>query len=208
MSWEEVGSFIGAFHQWAMVTVGMLIACFAFSTGTSTHDGLGIAFAVCEELIRTRALVFFATHFQELASSLPAYHNVVNLHLETEVNIACEATRQRRIMCTEWLTLYQRLLSTDQASFTSIVSQMDLPRRSITVMYRIWWTWNALASLLLTIFTTVIGLSLAKTMSLPGGITQRAEEISTSLTRLQENARRESESDKVIARRRALAQVG
>jgi DNA mismatch repair protein MSH4 len=53
--------------------------------GTSTHDGLGIAFAVCEELIHNRSLVFFATHFQELTTTLTAYHNVVNLHLETEV---------------------------------------------------------------------------------------------------------------------------
>lgn len=57
----------------------------ARSIGTSTHDGLGIAFAVCEELIHTRAFVLFATHFQDLASSLTVYHNVVNLHLETEV---------------------------------------------------------------------------------------------------------------------------
>lgn len=71
-----------------MVTTGTLITCFAINIGTSTHDGLGIAFAVCEELIHIRALVFFATHFQELTSSLPAYHNVVNLHLETEVSIA------------------------------------------------------------------------------------------------------------------------
>lgn len=53
--------------------------------GTSTHDGLGIAYAVCEELIQIKALVFFATHFQELAHALEVYHNVVNMHLKTEV---------------------------------------------------------------------------------------------------------------------------
>ncbi|KAG0359943.1 hypothetical protein BG005_011813 [Podila minutissima] len=53
--------------------------------GTSTHDGLGIAYAVCEELIQIKAIVFFATHFQELAHTLEAYHNVVNMHLETEL---------------------------------------------------------------------------------------------------------------------------
>ncbi|KAI1315559.1 MutS protein msh4 [Mortierella claussenii] len=55
--------------------------------GTSIHDGLGISFAVCEELVHSRALVFFATHFQELTSCLAVYHNVVNLHLETEASI-------------------------------------------------------------------------------------------------------------------------
>jgi len=56
------------------------------SIGTSTHDGLGIAYAVCEELIQIKPIVFFATHFQELAHTLEVYHNVVNMHLETEVN--------------------------------------------------------------------------------------------------------------------------
>ncbi|KFH69849.1 hypothetical protein MVEG_04653 [Podila verticillata NRRL 6337] len=53
--------------------------------GTSTHDGLGIAYAVCEELIQIKPIVFFATHFQELAHTLEVYHNVVNMHLETEL---------------------------------------------------------------------------------------------------------------------------
>ncbi|KAF9583132.1 MutS protein msh4, partial [Lunasporangiospora selenospora] len=53
-------------------------------TGTSIYDGLGIAFAVCEELIHTRAFIFFTTHFQELTYGLSVYHNVVNLHLDTE----------------------------------------------------------------------------------------------------------------------------
>ncbi|KAF8939155.1 MutS protein msh4 [Dissophora ornata] len=51
------------------------------------------------------------------------------------------------------------------------------------------------------------GLSLAKTLNLPEDITTRAEEISFSLTDLQEKARRQSDSNKVVARRRALAQV-
>ncbi|KAF9575457.1 MutS protein msh4 [Mortierella alpina] len=67
------------------VTEKSLVVIDELGRGTSTHDGLGIAYAVCEELIRTRAIVFFATHFQELTSSLRVYHNVVNLHLVTEM---------------------------------------------------------------------------------------------------------------------------
>ncbi|KAI8604094.1 DNA mismatch repair protein Msh4 [Dissophora ornata] len=122
------------------VTERSLVVIDELGRGTSTHDGLGIAFAVCEELIHSRAFVFFATHFQELTSSLTVYHNVVNLHLETEM------TRDNR-------------------------------------------------------------LSLAKTLNLPEDITTRAEEISFSLTDLQEKARRQSDSNKVVARRRALAQI-
>ncbi|CAG8463257.1 4619_t:CDS:10 [Acaulospora morrowiae] len=54
--------------------------------GTSTHDGLGITYAVCEELLKTKAFVFFATHFHELTISLTVYPNVVNLHLEVEIS--------------------------------------------------------------------------------------------------------------------------
>ncbi|KAJ3299721.1 MutS protein msh4 [Borealophlyctis nickersoniae] len=50
--------------------------------GTSTSDGLGITYAVCEEFVRRKAFVFLATHFQELTVVLDAYPNVVNLHLE------------------------------------------------------------------------------------------------------------------------------
>ena len=67
------------------ILTATLFAAVSEMIGTSTHDGLGIAFAVCEELIHSRAFVFFVTHFQELTSSLTVYHNVVNLHLETEV---------------------------------------------------------------------------------------------------------------------------
>ncbi|KAF9978646.1 hypothetical protein BGZ73_001299 [Actinomortierella ambigua] len=69
------------------VTDKSLVIVDELGRGTSTHDGMSIAFAVCEVLAQTRAFVFFATHFQELASTLTVYHNVVNLHLETEVRM-------------------------------------------------------------------------------------------------------------------------
>ncbi|KAG0047888.1 MutS protein msh4 [Gryganskiella cystojenkinii] len=130
--------------------------------GTSTHDGLGIAFAVCEELIRSRSLVFFATHFQELTTSLTTYHNVVNLHLKTET-------------------------THDQGNRPGIIYKYRVTDGSAKVEH--------------------YGLALAKTLSLPGNIIQRAEGISTELERLQEKARQKSESDKVVARRRALANI-
>ncbi|KAJ3089447.1 MutS protein msh4 [Quaeritorhiza haematococci] len=52
--------------------------------GTSTSDGLGITFAICEELVQTKAFCFFATHYQELAVAFDAHPNVVNLHLEVD----------------------------------------------------------------------------------------------------------------------------
>ncbi|KAG0018532.1 hypothetical protein BGZ80_007059 [Entomortierella chlamydospora] len=144
------------------VTERSIVIIDELGRGTSTHDGLGIAFAVCEELIHARALVFFATHFQELASSLMAYHNVVNLHLETEI------TRDNRD--TPGI-VYKYILTSGSAKEEHY------------------------------------GLSLAKTMNLSIDITDRAEQVSRELAELQEKACRQSESSRVIARRRTLSQI-
>ncbi|KAH7049847.1 DNA mismatch repair protein Msh4 [Linnemannia elongata] len=130
--------------------------------GTSTHDGLGIAFAVCEELIHNRSLVFFATHFQELTTTLTAYHNVVNLHLETE-------------------------LARDEGQKPGISYKYRLVKGSAKEEH--------------------YGLSLAKTLNLPHYVLTCAENVSLRLTDLQESARRHSESNRVVSRRRALAQA-
>ncbi|GAA6003628.1 MutS family protein MSH4 [Rhodotorula paludigena] len=55
--------------------------------GTSPVEGVGIAHAVAEEIIKSKAFCFFATHFKGLALTLPSrYPNVVSLHLETELD--------------------------------------------------------------------------------------------------------------------------
>ncbi|KAL8752734.1 MAG: hypothetical protein Q9199_005533 [Rusavskia elegans] len=54
--------------------------------GTSTRDGLTIAIAIAEALIESRALVWFATHFQELAHILSERSGVVNLHLAVDMS--------------------------------------------------------------------------------------------------------------------------
>ncbi|KXL48791.1 MAG: hypothetical protein FE78DRAFT_86832 [Acidomyces sp. 'richmondensis'] len=49
--------------------------------GTSTRDGLAIALAIAEALVDSRALVWFATHFRDLAHILSERNGVINLHL-------------------------------------------------------------------------------------------------------------------------------
>ncbi|CAG8761797.1 23608_t:CDS:10, partial [Gigaspora rosea] len=67
------------------ITDNSLVIIDELGRGTSTHDGLGITYAICEELLKTKAFIFFATHFHELTRSLTVYPNVVNLHLEVEL---------------------------------------------------------------------------------------------------------------------------
>ncbi|TKX25355.1 MutS domain V-containing protein 2 [Elsinoe australis] len=52
--------------------------------GTSTGDGMAIALAIAEALVRSRALVWFATHFRDLATIMAERAGVVGLHLAVE----------------------------------------------------------------------------------------------------------------------------
>ncbi|RYP22856.1 hypothetical protein DL765_001452 [Monosporascus sp. GIB2] len=53
--------------------------------GTSTRDGLAIALAISEALIQSNALIWFSTHFQQLAKVLGCRPGVLNLHLAIEI---------------------------------------------------------------------------------------------------------------------------
>lgn len=54
--------------------------------GTSTTDGLAIAIAIAEALIESHALVWFVTHFCDLALILAERSGVVSLHLAAEIS--------------------------------------------------------------------------------------------------------------------------
>ncbi|KAF1965024.1 hypothetical protein BU23DRAFT_520237 [Bimuria novae-zelandiae CBS 107.79] len=54
--------------------------------GTSTRDGLAIAIAIAEALVDSRALVWFATHFKDLATILSERNGVICLHLAVEMS--------------------------------------------------------------------------------------------------------------------------
>ncbi|KXS20225.1 hypothetical protein M427DRAFT_94796 [Gonapodya prolifera JEL478] len=71
--------------------------------GTSTCDGIGITYAIAEELIKRKSFTFFATHFQSLIPALTTpYHNAVPLHLEV---LQTEASRLRETAEKETKTL-------------------------------------------------------------------------------------------------------
>lgn len=54
--------------------------------GTSTTDGLAIAIAIAEALVESRALVWFVTHFHDLALIMGERAGVKNLHLAAEIS--------------------------------------------------------------------------------------------------------------------------
>lgn len=56
--------------------------------GTSPRDGLAIALAIAEAMVQSRALVWFATHFRDLAKILAERNGVVNKHLAVDMSEA------------------------------------------------------------------------------------------------------------------------
>ncbi|XP_019848959.1 PREDICTED: mutS protein homolog 4 isoform X2 [Amphimedon queenslandica] len=50
--------------------------------GTSSEEGVGLCYAICEKLLMTKAFTFFATHFLELTHLETLYPNVENYHFE------------------------------------------------------------------------------------------------------------------------------
>lgn len=54
--------------------------------GTSTTDGLAIAIAIAEGLLESHALVWFVTHFHDLAVILAERSGVVNFHLAAQTS--------------------------------------------------------------------------------------------------------------------------
>ncbi|KAL4071210.1 muts domain V-domain-containing protein [Scleroderma yunnanense] len=73
----------------AMILAGLstpntLVLVDELGRGTSIIEGVGIAHAIAEELIRIKCFVFFATHFHELSTTLSRQPAVVNLHLSVQ----------------------------------------------------------------------------------------------------------------------------
>lgn len=68
-------------------TENSLVIIDELGRGTSTYDALGVTFALLEELVKKRCIVFFTTHFHELVSTVTKIPGVVSLHLEVEVQV-------------------------------------------------------------------------------------------------------------------------
>ncbi|KAK0440784.1 muts domain V-domain-containing protein [Armillaria borealis] len=67
-----------------LATPGTLILIDELGRGTSPREGVGISHAIAEALMEHKSFVFFATHFNELSTTLSRKPSVVNLHLSVQ----------------------------------------------------------------------------------------------------------------------------
>lgn len=58
------------------VSDSSLIIIDELGRGTSAEEGMGLCYAICEQLLTTGAYTFLATHFLELNNLSTQYHNV------------------------------------------------------------------------------------------------------------------------------------
>ena len=58
--------------------------------GTSNIDGISLAFAIAEELLRLKAFCLFVTHYSQITSLSTIYSSAVNLHLKTVLGVLSE----------------------------------------------------------------------------------------------------------------------
>ncbi|KAI9840819.1 MAG: MutS protein msh4 [Sclerophora amabilis] len=64
---------------------GSMVIIDELGRGTSTRDGLAIALSIAEVLVDSKAMVWFATHFKDLAKVMSERPGVVNMHLQVEM---------------------------------------------------------------------------------------------------------------------------
>ncbi|KAL2852528.1 muts domain V-domain-containing protein [Aspergillus pseudoustus] len=88
--------------------------------GTGTTDGLAIALAIAEALVLSNALVWFVTHFQDLATIMAERPGVASLHLAAD--IAPDASK---------MTMYYKITegpNRTQSYGLALANLVELPR--------------------------------------------------------------------------------
>ncbi|EMD41395.1 hypothetical protein CERSUDRAFT_41819 [Gelatoporia subvermispora B] len=146
-----------------IATSNSLVLIDEVGRGTSPREGVGIAHALAEELIKAKSFVFFATHFYELTTTLSRQPSVVNLHLSVQ--------RTRQSASNFGMTFQYRIVDgapEDQAHY---------------------------------------GLDLMRLADLPEDVLTEARRVATNLSELEAQEQRESQTNKVAIRRKALLRL-
>ncbi|MCJ1383895.1 MutS protein msh4 [Xylographa soralifera] len=115
---RETAFILGNINNRSLVIVDEL------GRGTSTRDGLCIAIAIAEAMIESKALVWFVTHFRDLARFLAERPGVVNLHLAVDM-----ANADRMLMLYKVASGYVQ----EEHYGIALAKVVDLPPRVIEV---------------------------------------------------------------------------
>ena len=115
---RETAFILGNINNRSLVIVDEL------GRGTSTRDGLCIAIAIAEAIIESKALVWFVTHFRDLARFLAERPGVVNLHLAVDM-----AHADRMLMLYKVASGYVQ----EEHYGIALAKVVDLPPRVIEV---------------------------------------------------------------------------
>ncbi|KAG1857115.1 muts domain V-domain-containing protein [Suillus subluteus] len=149
--------------------------------GTSPIEGLGIAHAIAEELIKLKCFVLFATHFHELSTTLSRQPVVVNLHLSVQ--------RSRPSASNFGLTFQYKILDgvPENTGHYGESQTTDRRRRHLD--------------------QSRSGLELAKLADLPDDVLTEARRVSEIITERNLRCEEESRINVLTIRRRALLKL-
>ncbi|XP_059052248.1 mutS protein homolog 4-like [Achroia grisella] len=86
-------------HILKSLTSSSLVIIDELCRGTCTEEGTSIAWAICEELLKSDAFTFFTTHFIYLTRLQDLYYNVVNRHttVKKEAISDTESSQERLV---------------------------------------------------------------------------------------------------------------
>ncbi|CAD6586978.1 MAG: MutS protein msh4, partial [Tremellales sp. Tagirdzhanova-0007] len=151
-----------------MATSAMIIA---------PQEGIGLSHAIAETLIKSRAFVFFATHFHDLSMTLGPQAGVVRLVLlkfrDTHVDFTLRTT-------------------------VKIPIQPNLGKGSLTRFLRVRTDPNT---------TLGKGLEIAKLAAFPDDVMLHAQHIASKLSELEDKGRKSNIKNAIAARRKTLLEL-
>ncbi|QRW13414.1 DNA mismatch repair protein MutS [Ceratobasidium sp. AG-Ba] len=164
----------------SVATNNSLVLIDELGRGTSPIEGVGLAHAIAEEIIRINAFTFFTTHFHQLTQTLSKYPTVVNLHLAVEKSTRADPG--------SFGLRFRHLIVDGKANTIDHYGKLDPYLRHLATY-------------------PCAGLELARLADLPPDVLAVARGISTKLKAQDEARQAASESNAIAARRRILGRL-
>ncbi|KAK0063937.1 mutS protein 4-like isoform X1 [Biomphalaria pfeifferi] len=109
------------------ITDNSLVIIDELGRGTSAEEGIGLCWAISENLLKTKAFIFFVTHFKQLTNLKRNYPNVVNNFFEVQRTFNASANHEK--------VSYSHILSkgiTPETHYGLMLAEMSAIPSSIT----------------------------------------------------------------------------